>query len=85
MLLAVDSTDADVTGFEPIMAQDRRVGFVTSGAYGYHVRQSLALAYVDQAIAATPVALTVEVVGEPRPARVLTELPYDPRGLKPRA
>ena len=85
VLLAVDSTDADVTGFEPVMAQERRVGFVTSGAYGYHVRQSLALAYVDQGIAATPQALTVEVVGEPSPARILTEPPYDPRGLKPRA
>ena len=44
------ATDADVSGFEPVMAQDRRVGFVTSGAYGHHVRQSLALAYVDRPI-----------------------------------
>ena len=85
VLLALDSTDADVTGFEPVTAEGRRVGFVTSGAYGHHVRQSLALAYVEQAVASHPAPLSVEVVGEPRRARVLAEPPYDPRGLKVRA
>ena len=84
VLLAVDSADADVTGFEPVMAEDRRVGFVTSGAYGHHVRQSLALAYVDQAIAINPKPLSVKVLGEPQRARILAEPPYDPRGLKVR-
>jgi dimethylglycine dehydrogenase len=82
VLLAVDSLDADVTGFEPVHAGDRTVGFVTSGAYGHHVRQSLALAYVDAAIAARPVPLSVPVVGAPCPARILAEPPYDPRGLR---
>ncbi len=84
VLLAVDSADADVTGYEPVSAGGRRVGFVTSGAYGHHVRQSLALAYIDASAAARPAPLTVEVVGEPRAARLLVEPPYDPRGLKPR-
>ena len=84
MLLSVDSADADVSGFEPVMARDRRVGFVTSGAYGYHVRQSLALAYVDTAIVANPPTLTVPVVGVARAARILAEPPYDPQGLKVR-
>jgi dimethylglycine dehydrogenase len=82
VLLAVDSPDADVTGFEPVHAGDSVVGFVTSGAYGHHVRQSLALAYVDTAIAARPEPLTVPVVGAPCPARILAEPPYDPRGLR---
>jgi dimethylglycine dehydrogenase len=85
VLLAVDSDDAEVSGFEPVMAQDRRVGFVTSGAYGYHVRQSLALAYVDADIIARSPGLTVPVVGVPRPARILAQPPYDPQGLKPRS
>ena len=84
VLLAIDSPDADVTGHEPVAAGGRGVGFVTSGAYGHHVRQSLALAYVDAAIAAKPVPLTVDVVGEARAARILVEPPYDPRGLRPR-
>jgi dimethylglycine dehydrogenase len=82
VLLAVDSPDADVTGFEPVHAGDSTAGFVTSGAYGHHVRQSLALAYVDAAIAARPVPLSVPVVGVPCPARILAEPPYDPGGSR---
>ena len=49
-------SDADVTGFEPVWPGARKVGFVTSGAYGHHVKQSLALAYVDRAVAEEPAA-----------------------------
>jgi dimethylglycine dehydrogenase len=82
VLLAIDATDSDATGFEPVWADGRRVGFVTSGAYGHHVRQSLALAYVERAVAEQPVPLAVHVVGELRPARLLAAPPYDPRGLR---
>jgi dimethylglycine dehydrogenase len=82
VLLAIDALDADVTGFEPIWVGERRVGFVTSGAYGHHVKQSLALAYIDRAIVEDPVPLEVHVVGERRPGRLLAEPPYDPRGLR---
>jgi len=81
-LLAIDATNADATGFEPVWAGGRRVGFVTSGCYGHHVQQSLALAYVERAIAEKPVPLEVHVLGTLRPARLLAEPPYDPRGLK---
>ena len=82
VLLAIDALDADVTGFEPVSVGTRKVGFITSGAYGHHVKQSLGLAYVDRSIAEKPAPLTVHVVGEPRPARILAEAPYDPKGLK---
>ena len=85
VLLAVDALDAEVTGFEPVWAGTRKVGFVTSGAYGHHVKQSLALAYVDRDIAAAPIPLEVHVVGERRPARLLAEPPYDPQGRKLRS
>ena len=82
VLLAVDALDADVTGYEPVHQEGRRVGYVTSGAYGHHVRQSLALAYVDCAAADAAVPLRVDVVGEARPARILVATPYDPKGLR---
>lgn len=85
VLLSIEATDADVTGFEPVWVGNRKVGFVTSGAYGHHVEQSLALAYVERALAEAPVPLEVHVVGERRPARILAEPPYDPTGLKLRA
>jgi len=84
VLLAIDANDADVTGFEPVWAGDRKIGFITSGAYGHHVKLSLALAYVDRAIADDPEPVAVHVVGERRLARILAEPPYDPKGLKPR-
>jgi dimethylglycine dehydrogenase len=83
VLLAVDSPDADVTGFEPVRREDgRRVGYVTSGAYGHHVRSSLALGYVDTEFAQGTGPLTVSVVGVQRPARILAAPPYDPAGAR---
>ena len=84
-LLSVDAKDADVTGFEPIWRGDKKVGFVTSGAYGHHVRQSLALAFVDSGLAREPRPLEVHVAGVRRLATVLLEPPYDPRGLQLRS
>ncbi len=64
-------------------SSDRRVGFVTSGAYGHHVGKSLALAYVDRDVARVerPSSRCI-VVGEPSAARILPEIPYDPKGAK---
>jgi dimethylglycine dehydrogenase len=83
--LALDSLDADATGFEPIWQGARRAGFVTSGAYGHHVGLSLALAYVDREIVAGGVAIEVSIIGERFPARILTAPPYDPEGAWLRA
>ena len=84
VLLAIEATDADVTGYEPVWSDGRRVGYVTSGAYGHHLGLSLALAYLDRALAergaSQPAPLAVHVVGEQRPARILTAAPYDPQG-----
>jgi dimethylglycine dehydrogenase len=82
VLMAIDTRDADVSGYEPVWIGERRVGFVTSGAYGHHVRKSLALAYVERAAAEACAAVEVHVVGERRPARILAEPPYDPQGLR---
>ena len=84
-LLAIEAFDADVTGFEPIWLGEKKVGFVTSGAYGHHVQQSLALGFVDTHLVHAPQPLEVHVVGVRRPARLLLEPPYDPRGQKLRS
>jgi dimethylglycine dehydrogenase len=82
VLLEVDADDADASGDEGIWLQGRRVGLVTSGSYGHHVRKSLALAYVDREIVEAKPDLTVHVVGDERSARILPEPPYDPKGSK---
>ncbi len=84
-LLAIEADGADAHGYEPVWSGERLVGYVTSGAYGHFVGQSLALAYVDSEVIAAPPALTVHVVGERRPARILPEVPYDPTGARLRS
>ena len=49
--LEVDAVDADAGGYEPVWSEDRKVGFVTSGGYGYTVGKSLAMALVDRDVA----------------------------------
>jgi dimethylglycine dehydrogenase len=83
VLLDVDATDADAAQDDGVWAGDRLAGLATSGAYGHHVGKSLALAYVDRA--AMEEDLTVYVVGQPRRATILSEIPYDPAGAKLRA
>ena len=83
--LAIDATDADASGFEPVKREGRLVGYTTSGAFGHHVGQSLALAYVDRDVVREAPALTVDVVGESRAAHVLRQAAWDPKGQRIRA
>ncbi|MEZ5923240.1 MAG: FAD-dependent oxidoreductase [Hyphomicrobiaceae bacterium] len=85
VLLVVDSADADATGFEPVWSGSKRVGFVTSGAYGHHVGMSLAHAYLDHETVDGSEALEVSIIGERRPARILSEPPFDPKGHRLRS
>jgi dimethylglycine dehydrogenase len=83
--LRIDAKDADASGFEPVKRDGKLVGFVTSAAYGHHVGQSLALAYVDKGLLGTGAPLTVDVIGENRPAILLSEPAYDPQGARLRS
>ena len=67
-------------GGEPVRAEDRVVGRVTSGGFGYSVGLSIAYAYlpVELANPGTPVA--VEFFGEWVEGRVAAEPLWDPRG-----
>ncbi len=58
---------------------ERPVGLVSSGGYGYTTGSGHAFAWVDPDRARPGTALTVQVVGERRPARVLAEPAYDPK------
>jgi dimethylglycine dehydrogenase len=81
-VLDVDATDAEAGADDSIWLDERLVGFVTSGAYGHHVGMSLALAYVDRDVIDAAPVLTVSVVGEARPCRILPEPPYDAAGTR---
>ncbi|MEW6633677.1 MAG: FAD-dependent oxidoreductase [Pseudomonadota bacterium] len=76
--LEIDAVDADASGFEPVWHKGRRVGFVTSGGYGYTIGKSVALALLDGDFAGEGTELSVHIVGVERPARVIAASPYDP-------
>ena len=80
--LRVDAIDAEPSPYSPVKHAGKVVGFVTSSAYGHYVKQSLALAYVDNN--ALNSQLSVDVIGEPRLCVVLSEPAYDPKGEKMR-
>ncbi len=83
--LEIDAQDADANGFEPIWSGARRIGFVTSGAYGHTVHKSLAMAYVEAQFARAGTELELHMLGKRRPCRVIPPSPWDPRGSRMRS
>ncbi len=84
----VDATDADVVGDEPIWHGDEAVGWVTSGGYAHWSQTSVALGYVPAALIGDGTAadaFDIEVLGDRRAARLLTEPLFDPAGKRMRA
>jgi dimethylglycine dehydrogenase len=77
---AVDATDADASGDEPIWHDGKVVGWVSSGAYGYSVQRSLALGYVHAALASADEGFEIELIGERRKATRLATAAFDPAG-----
>jgi len=84
VLFDVDVKDADVISNEPILHDGAIVGYVTSGGYAHHVDKSVALGYVPTALAGNGGGFEIEVMGERRPAAILPEPPFDPKGERMR-
>jgi len=84
MSFAVDATDADALGDEPIWHDGKAVGWVTSGAYGYRAKASIALGYVPAQLAAAESGFEIELIGERRRAVPQPLPPVDPSGARMR-
>jgi dimethylglycine dehydrogenase len=82
--LEVSTIDSDCHGAEAVYQGGRVVGSVTSGAWAPYLERSLAFAFVCPETAGSGSALDVMVLGERRPARILTDA-YDPSNTRPRA
>ena len=81
--LQVDGdNECDGHGGEPILADGERVGAISSIAHGHHVNRLLAFGYARPGYEDKP--LTVMIMGEERPARVLTQAAHDPQNLLPK-
>ncbi|NNF72497.1 MAG: GcvT family protein [Rhodobacteraceae bacterium] len=85
-ILSIEAETADASGGEPIFLPDGTpAGQVTSGAYGYHVGQSLALGYLKAGLAGPGDTVEVAILGQPHRATVLSEPPFDPDGTRLRS
>ncbi len=79
VLLDIEAGDIDPFYAHTVWQGDRAVGVVTSGAYGHRTQKTLALAYLRDPAARD--GLTVNILGQQRPAMILTKPPFDPENL----
>jgi dimethylglycine dehydrogenase len=85
-LLAIDSSDPDPVGGEPVFVGEKPIARLTSAGFGHSVGHALGFAYLPSDLDARFAAdMYVHVLSQRLPARILREPPYDPQGLKLRA
>jgi dimethylglycine dehydrogenase len=85
---AVEASDADAIGDEAIWRDGAVVGWVTSGGYCHHAERSFAMGYVSQealGAGAETARWEIEIIGERRPATLLSEPLFDPKGTRMRS
>jgi dimethylglycine dehydrogenase len=80
----VAATDADVNAYEPIWLDGTVQGFCTSGGYSHHAQKSIALGFVPTDRATDGLEVEIEILGEMRPARLITTPLFDPEGTRMR-
>ncbi|MDI1345480.1 MAG: FAD-dependent oxidoreductase [Pseudolabrys sp.] len=81
-LMRDDAGDAEAPPMAVVWRDGRRVGDVTSAAYGHALGKSLALALVERSAAAPGTPFEIEMFGRMESARVVAESPYDPTNAR---
>jgi 4-methylaminobutanoate oxidase (formaldehyde-forming) len=72
-------------GGEPIYADNRIVGRIRSGGYGYTIGQNIGLAYLPLELSEKGMRLETELLGERVRAEVAADVLYDPQGTRLRS
>jgi dimethylglycine dehydrogenase len=80
----VDAQDADVVAYEPIWLDGKVQGFCTSGGYSHHAGKSIALGFVPTDRAQAGLEVEIEIMGQLRPARLITTPLFDADGARMR-
>jgi dimethylglycine dehydrogenase len=66
--------------YEPIWVDGAVAGFCTSGGYSHHAGASVALGFVPRERAEDGLEVDIEILGQMRPARLVTEPLFTPVG-----
>ena len=82
--LVLDEPASVVLGSEPVRAEGRPVGRVTSGGYGYTLGASIAYAYLPAALSEPGTRVSVGIFGRDVGAEVRAEPLFDPGNAKVR-
>ncbi|GGH47586.1 FAD-dependent oxidoreductase [Frigidibacter albus] len=80
----VEAVDADVVAYEPIWVDGEVRGFCTSGGYAHGSGVSVALGFLPTEMAVDGLAVEIEILGERRPARLVTAPLWDADGARMR-
>jgi dimethylglycine dehydrogenase len=80
----VDADDADVVAYEPIWHGGEVVGFCTSGGYSHHAGVSVAIGFLPLDLIKEGRAVEIKILGDRRPARLVSEPLFDPDGARMR-
>ena len=80
----VEAEDADVQGYEPIWLDGAVVGFCTSGGYSHFGDVSVAQGFLPTKRVADNLRVEIEILGQMRPARVISTPLFDADGARMR-
>lgn len=83
--LALDEPGAVALGKEPILEGERKLGYVTSGNFGYSVGKYIVYGYLPVEYAEPGTKVAVEYFGVRQPATVMKEPLFDPEMAKLKA
>ncbi len=78
--MVLDDPSAAALGYEPVLAGDHAVGYVTSANFGYTVGASIVYSYLPIGIAETGARVEVQLFDQRVGATVTDEPLFDPRG-----
>jgi len=83
--MTIDCDIAPAHGGDPVFADKKQVGSVTSAGYGHRVQKNIAYAYVNPEQAAPGIKLSVGILGDRYEATVVSPSLYDPQNQRVRA
>ena len=83
--LIVDCDIAPAHGGDPVFANGKQIGSVTSGGYGFLVQQNIAYAFIEPEQADIGNQLQVGILGRQYPAVVVNPVIYDPDNKQARS